>query len=257
MKTVILAGGFGTRLSEETEIKPKPMVEIGGHPILWHIMKYYSAFGFNEFIVALGYKSEVIKQYFLNYRNLSGSLTVNLRSDKIEIYDSNCEDWVIHLVDTGINTATGGRLKRLEPFLKNEQFMLTYGDGLSNVDLHQLISFHQKKKNIATITASHPPARFGEIIMNENDDVIGFSEKPQIGVGWINSGFMVFEPEIFRFLKGDETVLEADALEALARVGKLSAYCHDGFWQCMDTLRDKRQLDSRWADANPPWKIWD
>ena len=256
MKTVILAGGFGTRLSEETEIKPKPMVKIGDRPILWHIMKYYAAFGFNEFIIALGYKGEVVKEYFLNYRNLWGSLTINLRSNQIEIHDTDCDEWMIHLIDTGLHTSTGGRLKRLEPWLKDNIFMLTYGDGLSNVDLKKLIDFHRNKRKIGTITSAHPPARFGEVVLNKTGEVAGFYEKAQTGVGWINSGFMVFEPEVFKFLRDDNTVLEADVLEELARIGQLAAYCHDGFWQCMDTLRDKRQLENKWLEQNPPWKVW-
>lgn len=256
MKTVILAGGFGTRLPEETEIKPKPMVKIGDRPILWHIMKYYAAFGFNEFIIALGYKGEVVKEYFLNYRNLWGGLTINLRSNQIEIHDTDCDEWMIHLIDTGLHTSTGGRLKRLEPWLKDNIFMLTYGDGLSNVDLKKLIDFHRNKRKIGTITSAHPPARFGEVVLNKTGEVAGFYEKAQTGVGWINSGFMVFEPEVFKFLRDDNTVLEADVLEELARIGQLAAYCHDGFWQCMDTLRDKRQLENKWLEQNPPWKVW-
>jgi glucose-1-phosphate cytidylyltransferase len=256
MKIVILAGGLGTRLAEETELRPKPMVEIGGRPILWHIMKHYAHYGFKEFVVALGYKGEEIKRYFLDYYNLNGNLTIDFAGGKVEMRDREYEDWVIHLVDTGYATNTGGRVKRLEPWLKDETFMLTYGDGVSNVDLNRLLEFHGSQKCAATLTAVRPPARFGGVSF-DGDLVANFTEKPQIGEGWINGGFMVFDPGLFRYLKGDESSLEADGLERLAADRQLSAYRHDQFWQCMDTLRDKRLLESLWQENRAPWKVWE
>lgn len=255
MKVVILAGGLGTRLAEETEIKPKPMVEIGGRPILWHIMKHYAYYGFKEFFLALGYKGEVIKHYFVDYHRLSGSMTIDLTNDRIDKYDRSDEDWIVHLMDTGQATYTGGRVKRLESWLRNDTFMATYGDGVSNVDLAQLLRFHRSHGRIATVTAVRPPARFGGLIF-EGDLVTEFTEKPQIGEGWINGGFLVFEPEIFGYLEGDSSSLEADALEKLAADKQLAAYQHDQFWQCMDTLRDKRLLESYWQTGNAPWQVW-
>lgn len=255
MKVVILAGGLGTRLAEETEIKPKPMVEVGGHPILWHIMKIYGCQGFNEFFVALGYKGAVIKRYFLDYYSLSGNLTVDLNNGQADIREKTCDDWKVHLIDTGQNSMTGGRIKRLEPYLSKETFMVTYGDGVANVNLKELLEFHRSQGKLATVTAVHPPARFGELLIND-DGSADFSEKPQTAVGWINGGFIVFEPEVFDYLKGDESVMELDALERLAERGQLAAYKHRGFWQCMDTLRDKQHLESYWSAGNAPWKIW-
>ncbi|MDO9540778.1 MAG: glucose-1-phosphate cytidylyltransferase [Kiritimatiellia bacterium] len=255
MKTIILAGGLGTRLSEETEIKPKPMVEIGGHPILWHILKYYSHYGFKEFFVALGYKGEVIKHYFLDYYSLSGNLTVNLSHGRVVRHGADKhDDWKVHLIDTGLNTMTGGRVKYMEAWLRGSTFMLTYGDGVCNLDLRALLKFHRSHGRIATITAVRPPSRFGGLVFNK-DLVVEFSEKPQIGEGWINGGFMVLEPEIFRYLKDDSSVLEVDCLERLAKEGQLAAYRHEGFWQCMDTLRDKRQLEQFWQSGHAPWKV--
>jgi glucose-1-phosphate cytidylyltransferase len=255
MKVVILAGGLGSRLSEETELKPKPMVEIGGQPILWHIMQHYAGHGFKEFYLALGYRGEVIKRYFLDYQSLNGSMTVDLVRGHVQAHQRDCEDWIIHLMDTGIETNTGGRLKRLQPHLKDSTFMLTYGDGVCNVDLKALENFHHGHGRVATVSAVRPPARFGGLIFN-GDLVTEFTEKPQIGEGWINGGFMVFEPAIFDYLSGDDDSLEADALETLAHKGELAAYRHDGFWQCMDTLRDKRLLESLWNANQAPWKIW-
>ncbi|RJP24575.1 MAG: glucose-1-phosphate cytidylyltransferase [Candidatus Abyssobacteria bacterium SURF_5] len=255
MKVVILAGGFGTRLVEETEIKPKPMVEVGGRPILWHIMKHYGHYGMNEFFIALGYKGDFIKRYFLDYYTLSGDMTINLRSGNLETHGNNSEDWTIHLVDTGLNTLTGGRVKRLEQFLRGGTFMVTYGDGVSDIDLAALAQFHKAKGKLATVTAVRPPARFGGLIFN-GDLVAEFTEKPQIGEGWINGGFLVFEPEIFRYFEGDNTSLEADLLERLAADGELAAYRHNSFWQCMDTMRDLRLLRSLWENGNPPWRVW-
>lgn len=256
MKVVILAGGLGTRLAEETEVKPKPMVEIGGQPILWHIMKHYSHYGFKEFFIALGYKGEVIKRYFLDYHTLKGSMTVDIASGKFEKHQQDSEDWTIHLMDTGQASLTGGRVKRLQPWLQDGTFMVTYGDGVSNIDLEALLRFHRSHGLIATVSAVRPPARFGGLIFDDYL-VTNFTEKPQIGESWINGGFLVFEPEIFNYLENDQTTLEQDVLEKLAAERQLGAYRHEGFWQCMDTLRDKRQLESSWQNGNPPWRVWE
>jgi len=256
MKVVILAGGLGTRLAEETEVKPKPMVEIGGRPILWHIMKHYAHYGFKEFFIALGYRGEVIKRYFLDYHSLNGSMTVELASGRTITRASECEEWMVHLIDTGQETYTGGRVKRLEPSLKDGTFMVTYGDGLCDVDLRELLRFHRSHGRVATVTAMRPPARFGGLIF-DGDLVAEFTEKPQAGEGWINGGFLVFEPNIFDYLGGDKSSLEADTLERLAADGQLAAYRHENFWQCMDTLRDKRLLESLWLDKRAPWKTWE
>ena len=256
MKVVILAGGVGSRLSEETEIKPKPMVEIGGSPILWHIMKHYAHYGFNEFFIALGYKGEVIKRYFMDYYSLNGSMTIDLSNGKVETHKKECDDWIIHLMDTGQDTYTGGRVKKLEPWLKEDTFMVTYGDGVSDIHLEDLLRFHRSHGRIATVTAVRPPARFGGLIFN-GDFVVKFTEKPQIGEGWINGGFLVFEPTVFKYLEGDKSSLEADAMERLAADNQLVAYKHDRFWQCMDTLRDKNLLERLWKDRKAPWKVWE
>jgi glucose-1-phosphate cytidylyltransferase len=256
MKVVILAGGLGTRLAEETEIKPKPMVEIGGRPILWHIMKHYANYGFNEFFVALGYKGEEIKRYFLDYYHLNGNMTVHLSNGKVEMQNREPEDWTVHLKDTGQETNTGGRIKRLQRWLKHEAFMVTYGDGVSNISLLKLLEFHRASGRIGTITAVRPPSRFGGLVF-EGDLVATFTEKPQIGEGWINGGFMVFEPGIFGYLDGDQSILETDALERLAADSQLASYRHESFWQCMDTLRDKRLLESLWQQGQAPWKVWE
>jgi glucose-1-phosphate cytidylyltransferase len=256
MKVVILAGGLGSRLAEETELKPKPMVEIGGRPILWHIMKQYAHFGFKEFVLALGYKGESIKRYFLDYHSLSNSMTVDLARGSVEIHRNEAEDWLVHLIDTGQETNTGGRVKRLEPWLRDEPFMLTYGDGVCSVDLRDLLRFHQAQGCIATVTAVRPPARFGGLIF-DGDLIANFTEKPQIGEGWINGGFMVLEPQIFAYLHSDASSLEADALEHLAAERQLAAYRHERFWQCMDTLRDKRLLESMWQAGHAPWQVWE
>lgn len=255
MKVVILAGGLGTRLAEETEVRPKPMVEIGGNPILWHIMQWYAHCGHNEFFIALGYKGEVIKRYFLDYYAMSsGSMTLSLKHGKTEIIDNKSEDWTVHLVDTGQATNTGGRVKRLETWLKDEPFLMTYGDGVCNVDVNAVVRFHREQRRIATVTAVRPPARFGNLEL-DGVAVKTFTEKSQVHEGWINGGFFVFEPAIFNYLKDDQTVMESDALEQLAREDQLVAYKHDGFWQCMDTLRDKRYLESLWQGGTAPWKI--
>ncbi len=255
MKTVILAGGLGTRLAEETEIKPKPMVEIGGNPIIWHIMKHFATYGHKEFIIALGYRGDVMKRFFLDYYRLNGSMTIDLRNGGVELFKKKCEDWTIHLIDTGLETNTGGRVKRLERWLRDDTFMVTYGDGVSNINLQELITFHKSHGRIATVTAVRPPARFGGLIF-EKDLVVKFTEKPQIGEGWINGGFLVFEREVFKYLEGDRSSLEADALERLAGDQQLVAYRHHDFWQCMDTLRDKKMLESLWQKNAAPWKVW-
>lgn len=255
MKVVILAGGLGTRLAEETEVKPKAMVEIGGRPILWHIMKHYSHYGFKEFFIALGYKGETIKQYFLDYYNLNGNVTIDFSKGEIVTRDKECEDWIVHLIDTGLATNTGGRVKRLENWLGDSTFMTTYGDGVCDVDLQDLLRFHRSRGRIATVTAVRPPSRFGGLVF-DGDLVTEFTEKPQIGEGWINGGFMVVEPAIFRYLEGDHSTLEIDALERLAVERQLTAYRHESFWQCMDTLRDKRLLQLLWDRGGAPWKLW-
>jgi glucose-1-phosphate cytidylyltransferase len=255
LKVAILAGGQGTRLAEETEVKPKPMVEIGGRPILWHIMKLYSAQGFREFLVAVGYRGEAIKRYFIDYASLDGSMTVDVARGQIEQHKREADEWIVHLVDTGQETQTGGRIKRLEPWVGSETFMVTYGDGVADIDLRDLLRFHRKHGRIATVTAVRPPSRFGGLVF-DGDLVAEFTEKPQIGEGWINGGFLVFEAEIFKYLHDDRTVLEADALEQLAEERQLVAYKHERFWQCMDTLRDKRLLEALWESGQAPWKLW-
>jgi glucose-1-phosphate cytidylyltransferase len=255
MKVVILAGGMGTRLAEETEVKPKPMVEIGGRPILWHIMKHHAHFGHKEFFVALGYRGEHIKRFFLDYYHLNGSATVDLRNGRMIKHNHEPEDWTVHLIDTGLQTMTGGRIKRLEPLLKGERFLLTYGDGVSNLDLRELLCFHREHGKLVTVTAVRPPARFGGIIF-DGDLVAQFTEKPQIGEGWINGGFLICEPGLFDYIEGDTTSLEADVLERLASDRQLAAYRHEGFWQCMDTLRDVRVLESLWQSGQADWKVW-
>jgi glucose-1-phosphate cytidylyltransferase len=255
MKVAILAGGLGTRLAEETELKPKPMVEIGGRPILWHILKHYSHYGMNEFFIALGHRGEVIKRFFLDYSALNGSLTIRPAEGGLQVHGRQCEDWTVHLIETGADTNTGGRIKRLEPWLKDGTFMATYGDGVSDVDLQRLLSFHRSHGRIATVTAVRPPARFGGLVF-DGDQVAEFTEKPQVGEGWINGGFFVFEPAIFDYLDDDRTVLESHALEKLAQERQLMAYRHDRFWQCMDTLRDKRLLEAQWQAGQPQWKVW-
>jgi glucose-1-phosphate cytidylyltransferase len=256
MKTVILAGGMGTRLTEETQSKPKPMVEIGGQPILWHIMKHYAGHGFNEFVIALGYRGEAIKRYFVEYPLVRGNVSIDLASGEVSRHDSGLENWRVHLIDTGLHTITGGRVKRLRPWIGRETFLLTYGDGVSNVELTRLVDFHRRHGKMATVTAVRPPARFGGLTL-EGDCVQQFTEKPQIGEGWINGGFMVLEPGVFDYLKGDDPSLEADGLENLAANRQLTAYKHDQFWQCMDTLRDLRLLEGLWQSGQPPWKTWD
>ncbi len=253
---VILAGGLGTRLSEETGLKPKPLVEIGGQPILWHILKIYGHYGFREFVIALGYKGHFIKEYFLNYYSFKNDITVEVKSGRVEVREErDTEDWLVHLVDTGSATMTGGRVKRVASLVRNGTFMLTYGDGVADVDITDLLAFHRREGRLATVTAVRPPARFGEMILADGA-VTRFTEKPQIGEGWINGGFLVLEPSVFDYLEGDDSSLEANALESLARDGQLMAFKHDGFWQCMDTLRDKRYLEGLWQKGQAPWKKW-
>jgi glucose-1-phosphate cytidylyltransferase len=256
MKVAILAGGVGTRLAEETEIKPKPMVEIGGRPILWHIMMHYAHYGFKDFVIALGYKGEVIKKYMVDYCSLNNNLTVNLRTGEIQRNGDITPDWNVELIDTGIPTLTGGRIKRLAPYIGNETFMLTWGDGVSNIDLNKLLEFHRAHGKLATLTAVRPPARFGHLDF-EGDQVAQFTEKPQTSEGWINGAFFVLEPAVFDYIDGDDTQWEREPLERLSRDGQLMAYRHDSFWQCMDTLRDKRLLETTWQSGDAPWKVWE
>ena len=252
-QVVILCGGYGTRLSEETQLKPKPMVEIGGKPILWHIMKIFEKHNMQDFHLALGYKADFIKDYFLKYNSLNNDFSVNLKSGKIKFNDIIEENWNINLTDTGLNTMTGGRLLRLKESLKNEEtFMLTYGDGVSNVDLTRLLEFHKSHGRIATVTAVRPPVRFGELIINDNK-VEEFAEKPQAGKGWINGGFFVFNKEIFNYIEDDSIMLEREPLEKLSKMGELMAYKHDDFWQCMDTIREKEILEGLLNSNSAPW----
>lgn len=249
---MILAGGMGTRLAEETNVRPKPMVEIGGRPILWHIMQIYAHYGVTEFYVACGYMGEYIKEYFHNFSLHNSDFSIRLRDGHKEVLNRKAPDWTVHLIDTGLSTMTGGRLRRLRPFLEGERFMLTYGDGVADVAIDQLLRHHQEQGSTATITAVRPPSRFGGLTITD-DKVLEFSEKPQTGEGWINGGFFVFEPEIFDHLEDDQTVLERKPLEALARTGQLAAYKHEGFWQPMDTLREKNLLQALWDTGSPPW----
>jgi glucose-1-phosphate cytidylyltransferase len=255
LKTVILAGGLGTRLSEETTIRPKPMVEIGGKPIIWHLLNLYGAHGFDEFVLALGYRAEVIKEYFLNFFALNNDISIDLRSGRTTVHHGKQPPWIVHLFDTGQDTQTGGRLKRLAPQLEGETFMMTYGDGLSNVDIRALVAFHKSHGKLATVTTVRPPARFGGVIF-DGDRVAEFTEKPQAEGGWINGGFFVLEPAALDYIAGDQTIWERDPLEQLALDGQLMAFRHEGFWQPMDTLREKKALDELWQENKAPWRIW-
>lgn len=256
MKVGILAGGLGSRLAEETQIKPKAMVEIGGRPILWHIMRHYAHYHFNDFVIALGYKGEYIKQYMVDYAALNSSLSVNLRSGEIKVIDGFKPDWNVDLIDTGLNTMTGGRIKRIIPYMGNETFMLTWCDGVSDVDLHELLAFHKRHGKLATLTAVRPPARYGHMEF-DGDRVAEFSEKPQTGEGWINGAFFVLEPEVYDYIDGDDTQWEREPLVRLAREGQLMAYRHPAFWQCMDTLREKHILETLWQSGEAPWRLWE
>lgn len=256
MKVAILAGGFGTRIAEETDARPKPMVEIGGRPVLWHIMMYYSQFGFTDFVIALGYKGEVIKRYMAEYASLHSNLTVKVRTGEVVKTENHTPDWTVALVDTGQRTLTGGRIKRLLPYLDGGTFMLTWGDGVSNVPLDRLLAFHRSHGKLATLTAVRPPARFGHLDLS-GPQIVNFSEKPQTKEGWINGAFFVLEPGVMDYIAGDETIFEREPMERLARDGELMAYRHEDFWQCMDTLRDKRLLEQLWDSGQAPWKVWE
>ena len=256
MKVAILAGGVGTRIAEETVIKPKPMVEIGGRPILWHIMMHYSRYGLNEFAIALGYKGEYIKKYMIDYSSLQGDLTVHTHSGAIERHGQQNPEWTVDLVDTGNDTLTGGRIKRLGPYLDGKTFMLTWGDGVSDVNLDELLKFHRAHGKLATVTAVRPPARFGHLEF-DGDRIMEFSEKPQTAEGWINGAFFVLEPQVLDYIEGDDTQWEREPMERLARDGHLMAFRHESFWQCMDTLRDKKLLQDLWDTGQAPWKTWD
>ncbi|MBE9125733.1 MULTISPECIES: glucose-1-phosphate cytidylyltransferase [unclassified Coleofasciculus] len=256
MKVAILAGGLGTRLAEETGVKPKPMVKIAGKPILWHIMMHYSYYGFRNFAIALGYKGEVIKKYMVDYCSLNSTLTVDFPTGEVTMKGGRIPPWKVDLVDTEVHTQTGGRLKRLTPYLDNETFMLTYGDGVSDINLSELLAFHRSHGKLATLTVVHPPARFGYLEL-DGEYVKEFSEKPQTREGWINGGFFVLEPAVLDYIDGDDTQWEKEPLERLAKDGQLMAYQHTSFWQCMDTLRDKRFLEALWQSGDIPWKVWE
>lgn len=255
MKVVILAGGFGTRLAEMTDLLPKPMVPVGGHPMLWHIMNIYAARGFKDFVLALGYKADVVKQFFLNFSSLNADFTVNMATGGVE-WHSPCQlDWRVTLVDTGLETMTGGRIRRLREYLGGEPFMVTYGDGVADIDARALLDFHRSHGKMVTVSTVHPGARFGELDL-VGSEVRSFKEKPQTAQGWINGGFFVMQPEFLDLLKDDATVLEREPLEEAAMRGELVAYRHEGFWQCMDTVRDRSYLEKLWSENRAPWKIW-
>ncbi|MCT7983603.1 glucose-1-phosphate cytidylyltransferase [Laspinema sp. A4] len=256
MKAVILAGGYGTRLSEETHLKPKPMVEIGERPILWHIMKSYSAYGVNNFIICCGYKGYIIKEYFANYFLHMSDVTFDMQSNQMEVHHKHTEPWRVTLVDTGENTLTGGRLKRVKDYVGNETFCFTYGDGVSDIDISKLINYHQKNGLLATITAVQPPGRYGALNIDPQGRVLNFQEKPQGDGGWINGGYFVLEPQVFDFIEGDKTSWESDPLQEIARKNQLTAFNHYGFWQPMDTLRDRNLLEELWCSGQAPWKVW-
>jgi glucose-1-phosphate cytidylyltransferase len=256
VKVVILAGGLGTRISEETVLKPKPMVEIGGKPILWHIMKIYSHYGFNDFVICLGFKGYVIKEYFSNYFLHMSDVTFDMRTNSMEVHQQNAEPWRVTLVETGTDSMTGGRVKRVASYLNGETFMLTYGDGVADIDIRALVEFHKRHGKCATLTSTQPTGRFGILGLDENDRIRSFQEKPSGEGSWINSGFMVLEPQVLERIAGDATVFEKEPLEGLAREGELLAYRHAGFWQPMDTLRDKNHLEELWVGGEAPWKVW-
>lgn len=256
MKVLILAGGFGTRLSEETDIRPKPMTEIGGKPILWHIMKIYSHYGFNEFVVLLGYKGYYIKEYFANYFLHQSDVTIDLKENQVEVHSNFSEPWKVTLLDTGLDTMTGGRIRRAKDYIGDEDFMLTYGDGVANIDLNQLLQFHQHHGKLMTMTSVLPEGRFGAIETNADNRILDFREKPKGDGNWINGGFFVCSPKVLDYIETDDTVFEQKPLENLAKEGELYTYRHEGFWKCMDTLRDKTQLNEMWSSMNAQWKIW-
>lgn len=256
MKVVILAGGLGTRLSEETVLKPKPMVEIGGMPILWHIMKTYSKYGFNDFVICLGYKGFVVKEYFANYFLHKSDVTIDLKNNSVEVHDSQAEPWKITLVDTGDNSMTGGRIKRIQKHIGNETFMLTYGDGVADININTLVDFHKANKKYCTVTAVQPSGRFGLLNINEQHQVNSFFEKPKGDGSWINGGYFVCEPQVFDFIDGDDTIWEKNPMEKIAMKGEMCAFKHQGFWRPMDTLKDKMDLNEMWNENNAPWKQW-
>jgi glucose-1-phosphate cytidylyltransferase len=255
MKVVILAGGLGTRLTEETVVKPKPMIEIGGKPILWHIMKIYGHWGFEDFVVCLGYKGYMIKEFFANYVTHGSDITIDLKTNSSIFHRNNSEPWRVTLIDTGDKTMTGGRILRVRNYLDNQTFMLTYGDGVADVDVQALLAFHKSHGKLATVTAVRPPSRFGGMAI-DNGMVTDFIEKPQIGEGWINGGFFVLEPGVLDYISGDEMPFEREPLERLARDGQLAAYKHDRFWQCMDTMRDVMLINQLWESGSSPWRVW-
>jgi glucose-1-phosphate cytidylyltransferase len=255
MKVAILAGGLGSRISEESIIRPKPLIEIGGRPVLWHIMKIYSSHGLNDFVICLGYKGYVIKEYFANYFLHMSDVTFDMANNRMEVHHKHAEPWKVTLVDTGEATMTGGRLKRIQDYLGDDDFCATYGDGLANVDITSLLALHREQGTLATLTATQPPGRFGALLFERNL-ITAFQEKPTGDGGWINGGFFVLSPKVFDFIEGDQTIWEREPLERLAAAGELSAYCHQGFWQPMDTLRDKVYLEELWATGQAPWKIW-
>lgn len=259
MKTVILAGGFGTRISEESHLKPKPMIEIGEKPILWHIMKMYSHYGFNDFIICGGYKQHIIKEYFANYFLYNSDVTFDFTKGRndMKVHSDHTENWKVTIVDTGLNTMTGGRIKRIARYLDDEPFFLTYGDGVSDVNLKELWEFHQKRGGLVTLTCVQPDSRFGNLDLDDEGHVHSFREKKQVDTGWVNGGFMVVDPKIMDLIDGDETIFEQYPLEEAARRGQLNARRHYGFWQCMDTLREKQKLEALWASGTAPWKVWD
>ena len=257
MKVVILAGGFGTRITEESHLKPKPMIEIGEQPILWHIMKYYSQFGFNDFVICLGYKQYVVKEYFADYFLHTSDITFDLANNKMEVHNNYAEPWKVTLVDTGLHTMTGGRIKRIQNHIKDEPFMLTYGDGLSNVDLKKLLEFHQSHGKIGTLTTVNIGQAKGVLTIDESNTIRSFREKNVNDGAIINGGFMVMNPEIFDYIEGDSTVFEKEPLQKLAQDGQLMSFYHDGFWQCMDTQREKMKLEKLWETKKAPWKVWD
>jgi glucose-1-phosphate cytidylyltransferase len=257
VKVVLLAGGYGTRLSEETDLRPKPMVEIGGRPLLWHLMKFFAHFGHRDFVVCLGYKGFVVKEYFANYRLHNSDLTVDLARGEATYHSAPPEDWRVTLVETGADTMTGGRIRRVRAYLDEQPFLMTYGDGLGDVDLDGLLRLHRERGASVTVTSVRPPGRFGVLEVDGDDRVTGFHEKPVDAAGWINAGFFVMEPRVFDFLDGDRTVLEGEPLTQLAAAGELRTFRHEGFWKPMDTLRDKRVLEAAWESGNAPWKVWD
>jgi glucose-1-phosphate cytidylyltransferase len=258
MKVMILAGGMGSRLSEETAVRPKPMVQIGGHPILWHIMKIYATHGLGEFLIALGHKAEMIKEYFLRFNEMNNDLSVDLAKNRVTVHDDgDMPDWKVHLVDTGQQTQTGGRIKRLEKWIgSDEDFVLSYGDGVADLDISALIDFHRSHGKLATVASVRSPARFGRLVF-EGDQVVEFFEKPDAGEGWINGGFFVLNRRVFEYIEGDESIWERDPIERIAHDGELVGFRHFGFWSCMDTLKEKLYLEDLWASGKPPWKIWD